>query len=83
MTSHSIVIGADIGGSHITAAQMDVTSKQLITSSLARLHVDSMAAAQDVIDVWAAAIKQAMQDTGLIKFVWPCPVRLIMKQVFA
>ncbi len=41
--SHSIVIGADIGGSHITAAQIDVTDRRLINTSLVRLHVDSLA----------------------------------------
>jgi glucokinase len=73
MTSHSIVIGADIGGSHITAAQVDVTSRQLITSSLVRLHVDSMAAAQDVIDVWATGIKQAKQHAPVNKICLAMP----------
>lgn len=59
---HSIVIGADIGGSHIAAAQIDVSGRQLIRDSLVRMHVDSMAAAQEVISVWAACIKQAMQN---------------------
>ncbi|HEX6427457.1 MAG TPA: ROK family protein [Niastella sp.] len=73
MTSHSIVIGADIGGSHITAAQVDLTSKQLIASSLVRLSVDSMVAAQDVIDVWATGIKQAMQHTRVNKICLAMP----------
>ncbi|OQP49984.1 ROK family protein [Niastella populi] len=59
---HSIVIGADIGGSHITAAKIDVGGRQLISTSLVRMHVDSMAAAQEVISIWAACIKQAMQN---------------------
>ncbi len=48
MTSPSIVIGADIGGSHITAARVDLTNKQLITSSLVRLSVNSMATCTEV-----------------------------------
>ena len=63
MTSESIAIGADIGGSHITAAQVDITSKQLLTSSLVRMPVNAMAAAEEVIRVWAGAIKQAMQHS--------------------
>ena len=59
---HSIVIGADIGGSHIAAAQIDVSDRQLINASLVRMHVDSMAAAREVISIWAACIKQAMQN---------------------
>jgi len=73
MTSHSIVIGADIGGSHITAAQVDLTNRQLNASSLVRLHVDSMAAAHDVISVWAKAIKQAMQETEFQKICLAMP----------
>jgi glucokinase len=60
--SHSIVIGADIGGSHITAAQIDVTNKRLIYTSLVRMQVDSLASAQDVINIWTSCIKQAMEQ---------------------
>jgi glucokinase len=73
MTSHSIVIGADIGGSHITAAQVDVTDRQLITSTLVRLHVDSMATAQEVIDVWAICIRQVMQHAPVNKICLAMP----------
>src|SRR5215212_5139366 len=73
MTSHSIVIGADIGGSHITAAQVDVTGRQLIASSLVRLQVDSMGAAKEVIDVWSKCIRQAMQHTPVNKVCLAMP----------
>lgn len=71
--SHSIVIGADIGGSHITAAQIDVTDKQLINTSLVRLHVDSLASAQEIINVWANCIKQAMQQEEISKVCLAMP----------
>jgi glucokinase len=73
MTSPSIVIGADIGGSHITAAQVDLTNKQLITSSLVRLSVNSMAAAPEVIATWALCIKQAMQQQCFQKICLAMP----------
>ncbi len=63
--NRSIVIGADIGGSHITAAQIDVSARQLINALLVRMHVDSMAAAHEVVGVWAACIKQAMQNKAV------------------
>ncbi|MCS3799346.1 ROK family protein [Niastella sp. OAS944] len=71
--SHSIVIGADIGGSHITAAQIDVTGKQLIDTSLVRLHVDSLASAQEIINVWAGCIKQATQQQEISKVCLAMP----------
>jgi len=73
MISPSIVIGADIGGSHITAAQVDLTNKQLIKSSLVRLSVNSMATAQEVIAAWALCIKQAMQQQRLHKVCLAMP----------
>jgi glucokinase len=73
MTRPSIVIGADIGGSHITAAQVDLTNKQLIASSLVRLPVNSLAAAPEVIATWALCIKQAMQQQRLQKICLAMP----------
>jgi glucokinase len=71
--SHTIIIGADIGGSHITAAQIDVTDRQLINASLVRLHVNSMASAQEVINVWTSCIKQAMQHASVAKVCLAMP----------
>jgi len=73
MTNPSIVIGADIGGSHITAAQVDLTNKQLIASSLVRLPVNSMAAVQEVIATWAQCIKQTMQPQRFEKICLAMP----------
>jgi len=73
MTSPSIVIGADIGGSHITAGQVDFTNKQLVTSSLVRLSVNSMAAAPEIIATWALCIKQAMQQQRFQKICLAMP----------
>ncbi|MBO9204909.1 MULTISPECIES: ROK family protein [Niastella] len=75
MTNSSIVIGADIGGSHITAAQVDLTNKQLITSSLARSSVNSLDSASEIIRTWALCIKQAMQHRqfGKVCLAMPGP----------
>lgn len=59
MADDSIVIGADIGGSHITAARVNLARKQLIDASLVRSPVDSLAAAPEVIAQWAYCIKAA------------------------
>ena len=59
MSGDSIVMGADIGGSHITTARVDLEKKQMITASLKRCGVDSMAAAQQVIGEWAQCIRSA------------------------
>ena len=72
-TLNAIVIGADIGGSHITAAQVDLTAKQLIPASLKRLPVDSLAPTADVIHTWANAIKEAAQQTPFTQICLAIP----------
>lgn len=73
MTRPSIVIGADIGGSHITAAQVDLTSKQLVSASLVRSSVNSMAPAEEVVAAWALCIKQAKQQQRFEKVCLAMP----------
>lgn len=73
MTDDSIVIGADIGGSHITAACVDLGKKQMIASSLSRCHVDSLAAAQQVISEWAHCIKASAGNGAFKKICLAMP----------
>jgi Transcriptional regulator/sugar kinase len=60
-----LVIGADIGGSHITAAQVDLEHKQMVEASLHRCHVNSLAQPQQVMDEWAACIKKAAGNSPI------------------
>jgi glucokinase len=64
----SVVLGVDIGGSHITAALVDLESRTVIPGSRKRKLVDSKAGAQDIIDEWCAVIKEAFQNTD--REVW-------------
>lgn len=52
----SIVLGIDIGGSHITSALVDVEKRTLITESLQRRKVDSQGAASYIFDSWCKVI---------------------------
>ncbi len=54
--SDNIVIGIDIGGSHITAAQIDLRSHSIIRDSLVRHPVDAKGTAEQVIRQWTDAI---------------------------
>lgn len=53
----SIVLGVDIGGTHITAAEVDFQTTALRPGSWARRQVDSQAPAADVLAAWAQVIK--------------------------
>ncbi len=64
----SLVIGIDIGGSHITAAIVDLESHKIVPSSLIRRHVDSKGMAFQIIEEWAKVINEcAAYIPGLSK----------------
>ncbi|WP_295771333.1 ROK family protein [uncultured Mucilaginibacter sp.] len=54
--SDGISIGVDIGGSHITAAQVSQEGSTIIPGTKVRLKVDPHADAESVINRWAEAI---------------------------
>jgi len=55
----NVVCGVDVGGSHITAVLVNLHSKKVHSASLVRKAVDSGAAANTILDVWASVIKEA------------------------
>ena len=67
MTNNSLVIGADIGGTHITAAIVDMDKKSIIPGSLTREKVDSQASAEQIIESWSQAINNARKDLNIKK----------------
>jgi len=65
-----IVAGVDIGGSHITAALIDLDTFDIIEGTFVRERVDSTAATAQIIAAWSKAIQQAfMQHQEVEKFV--------------
>ncbi len=59
MSNNSLVIAADIGGSHITAAAVDLNRKEIGLGSRVRLAVDAAAAPGRIIEQWARAVEHA------------------------
>ena len=53
-------IGADIGGSHISCAAVDLEKKAVIKSSFATQPVDNQASADAILNSWAWALKQSI-----------------------
>ena len=56
----TIGIGADIGGSHISCAAVDLAAGTIIRESLSGLKVDTNAPFDTVLDGWAQALGSAM-----------------------
>lgn len=63
MESIKLAIGADIGGSHITAALIDITNRTIIPASVKRAPVNSGGTADEIIRDWAKCITDARQDS--------------------
>lgn len=55
----STVLGVDIGGSHITAALVDLTNRSLLPGTLIRKPVNAQAGATEIIAVWSNAMEEA------------------------
>ena len=61
------VIGIDIGGSHITAGIVDLKSREVIPTTLAREYVNSKDTAEKIIAVWAKVIDKLFNDHPQVK----------------
>lgn len=53
---NNIVVGIDIGGSHITAALIDLQAHAIIPRSLIRRHINSKGTAEQIINEWSNVI---------------------------
>ena len=57
----NIAITLDIGGSHVTAAAVDLERHSVIEASYTREHIAQDAAADDLLQAWANAAQTALQ----------------------
>jgi glucokinase len=58
--SHKTVLGVDIGGTHITAALVDLDTKSVLRETQARAHVNAQGTVQEVLEAWGAVIEKAL-----------------------
>lgn len=54
-----IALGADIGGSHITAALIDLEQKLEIENTWSRSRIESDGSVDEIINAWAETLEQA------------------------
>ncbi|HMV09145.1 MAG TPA: ROK family protein [Cyclobacteriaceae bacterium] len=57
----SIVLGIDIGGSHLTAALVDETTRKFVPDSYLRVRVNSKGTAEEILGIWTKAIEDTFQ----------------------
>jgi glucokinase len=63
--AEDVVLGIDIGGSHITLALVDLTAKKIVDQSYYRIHVNSWSESEGLITSWAEAIEGVCQKAGI------------------
>lgn len=62
---HRVVLGVDIGGSHITTALVDLSTRSLMADSLNRETVDSEQLAEEILTRWARLIAVSFKGLEL------------------
>lgn len=55
-----VVIGVDIGGSHISAALIDVKSRKIVFGTKQRAHINPHGTVDQIINDWVAVIVQTL-----------------------
>ncbi|MFC3562216.1 ROK family protein [Pedobacter jamesrossensis] len=72
-----VALGVDIGGSHITAALVDLETRTIIEDSIKRSAVDSKESKEIILSAWCDVINQAFEKdnhhTKLIGIAMPGP----------
>ncbi|KXH83114.1 ROK family protein [Chryseobacterium kwangjuense] len=71
------IVGIDIGGSHITMAQVDPEKREIIASTYVREHVDSFGDREHIFSAWISAIEKVthnlVKEDLLIGIAMPGP----------
>lgn len=57
----SVVLGIDIGGSHLTAALVDEATRKFVPDSYLRVRVNSKGTAEEILGIWSKAIEDTFQ----------------------
>lgn len=58
----NIVIAADIGGSHITVAPIDISLSQTVSEETFRVRVNSKGTREEILDAWLNALETAFSS---------------------
>lgn len=62
MQSSPFVVAADIGGTHVTAAVVDVRNWQVVNESIVRHGVNAHADAKSILSAWATPFQDVIQN---------------------
>ena len=75
--NNSIVLGVDIGGSHITAALVNIDTRTLVLESLSREYVNANDKSESIIAIWNRVIRKSFSactiENKMIGIAMPGP----------
>ncbi|MBZ4191728.1 ROK family protein [Niabella beijingensis] len=72
-TTVNLVLAVDIGGTHITAALLDLTTRKVLPESIVRAAVDAAAPTETIIAIWSGCMRNAMRDAAVAKICLALP----------
>ena len=61
----NVVVGVDVGGSHITAMLVDLKTRRPVRDSLVRKSIDAQESASSIIKSWSGVIQQVLDYEGI------------------
>lgn len=59
---NTLALGVDIGGSHITAALIDLNDRMLVAGTIKRKDVNSVQAADVILESWCGLMNEVLRD---------------------
>lgn len=75
--STSLILAADVGGSHITSGMVNLDERLVITESIARNKVNRYGTADEILRVWSETLRMTINKSGKmfsgIAFAMPGP----------
>jgi glucokinase len=74
----TLAVGADIGGSHITSAVIDLTTGKILRDTISEREINNQAPAAEIIGLWADALAGSLEKVPFenvkgIGFAMPGP----------
>jgi glucokinase len=73
MATNDFVLAADVGGTHITAALIDITNRKIVLPSLVRSSVDANGSADQIIQSWSQCMLAAKSGIAILKVCLAMP----------
>lgn len=73
MNSTNFILGADIGGSHITAGIVNMCTMSVDKPSVVRNKLNSQGTADEILEAWSATLQGFIESKGIEKIGFAMP----------